>query len=50
MAALYGPPPKVSWLRCGNQPTAEVERRLRANVGLIVAFGSDANEACLEIF
>ena len=23
MAALYGPPPKVIWLRCGNQPTTE---------------------------
>ncbi len=50
MAALYGPPPKVIWLRCGNQPTAEVERRLRSNVGLIVAFEGDENQACLEIF
>lgn len=49
MAALYGPPPKVIWLRCGNQPTAEVERRLRENAMVIVAFGSDANAACLEI-
>ena len=21
MATLFGPPPKVIWLRCGNQPT-----------------------------
>ncbi len=50
MAALYGPPPKVIWLRCGNQPTTEIERRLRSNVGSIVAFATDANQACLEIF
>jgi predicted nuclease of predicted toxin-antitoxin system len=29
MAALYGPPPKVIWLRCGNQPTQEIESLLR---------------------
>jgi predicted nuclease of predicted toxin-antitoxin system len=27
MAILYGPPPKVIWLRCGNQPTTTVEQR-----------------------
>jgi predicted nuclease of predicted toxin-antitoxin system len=26
MAAVLGPPPKVIWLRCGNQPTSTVER------------------------
>ena len=49
MAALYGPPPKVIWLRCGNQPTAEVERRLREDAALILAFGSDVSASCLEI-
>jgi len=29
MAALYGAPPKVIWLRCGNQPAAIIERLLR---------------------
>ncbi len=24
LAAAFGPPPKVIWLRCGNQPTATV--------------------------
>ena len=23
LAALYGPPPKVIWLRCGNQPVMD---------------------------
>jgi predicted nuclease of predicted toxin-antitoxin system len=48
MAALYGPPPKLIWLRCGNQPTVEIERRLRANAELIIAF-AEGDEACLEI-
>ena len=29
MATLYGPPPKVIWLRCGNQPTRTIEQLLR---------------------
>ena len=29
MAAVLGPPPKVLWLRCGNQPTTAIERLLR---------------------
>jgi len=29
MATLFGPPPKVIWLRCGNQPAAAVEKLLR---------------------
>jgi len=28
MAAVLGPPPKVIWLRCGNQPSTAVERLL----------------------
>ena len=30
LAALLGPPPKVIWLRCGNQPTRTIEALLRA--------------------
>ena len=29
MAALYGHPPKVIWLRCGNQSTQTIEKLLR---------------------
>ena len=49
MAALLGPPPKVIWLRHGNQPTAAIEQLLRKHAEAIVAFGSDA-AACLEIY
>jgi len=50
MAALYGPPPKVIWLRCGNQPTEFVEKLFRDHVEAIVAFVKDANTACWEIY
>jgi predicted nuclease of predicted toxin-antitoxin system len=38
MATLYGPPPKVIWLRCGKQPTEAIERRLREHAEAIAAF------------
>jgi predicted nuclease of predicted toxin-antitoxin system len=50
MAALLGPPPKVIWLRCGNQPSVVVENLLRNQAVTIAAFGLDANAACLEIY
>jgi len=42
MAAHYGHPPKVIWLRCGNQPVATVEelsklRDLRLAAGITPA-------------
>jgi predicted nuclease of predicted toxin-antitoxin system len=49
MAAVLGPPPKVLWLRCGNQPTAAVERLLRQRFEAIEAFENDQS-ACLEIY
>jgi predicted nuclease of predicted toxin-antitoxin system len=49
MAALYGPPPKVIWLRGGNRPTAAIEALLRRHVELTQAFVSDHETACLEI-
>jgi predicted nuclease of predicted toxin-antitoxin system len=50
LAALYGPPPKIIWLRCGNQPTAFVEKLLRHQVESIAAFAADAEAACWEIY
>ena len=50
MAALLGPPPKVIWLRCGNQPTAVVEALLRNQAAAIAGFGLDATAACLETY
>lgn len=50
MATLYGPPPKVIWLRCGNQPTRVIEQRLRDNADDIGAFEQEAAAACWEIY
>jgi predicted nuclease of predicted toxin-antitoxin system len=49
VASLLGPPPKVIWLRCGNQPTLAVEVLLRERVEVIAAFAHD-EAACLEIY
>ena len=49
LAALRGPPPKVVWLRCGNQATATVARLLREHGEAITTFERDA-AACLEIY
>jgi len=50
MSALYGPPPKVIWLRCGNQSTAFVERLLRDHAETIILFEQDDTAACWEIY
>lgn len=49
MAALYGPPPKMIWLRGGNRPTAAVEETFRRNHALILDFARDEAVACLEL-
>ncbi len=50
MAAFLGPPPKVIWLRCGNQPTAVLEDLLRSHSVAISGFDLDEPSACLEIY
>jgi predicted nuclease of predicted toxin-antitoxin system len=50
LATLYGPPPKVIWLRCGNQPTSAIEQRLRDHADAIAAFEEDDTAACWEIY
>jgi predicted nuclease of predicted toxin-antitoxin system len=50
MAALYGPPPKVIWLRCGNQPSAFVAKLLRDHAESIAVFIADEEAACREIY
>ena len=49
MAGLFGLPPKVIRLRCGNQPTATIEALLRRHADLILEFERD-HSACLEIY
>jgi len=49
LAAVFGAPPKVTWLRRGNQPTAATEGLLRRHRDAIEAFAA-APAACLEIY
>lgn len=49
MAALYGSPPKVIWLRCGNRPTNHIEKLIRDRAQTIAAFEHDSIASCLEL-
>lgn len=50
LASLLGPPPRVIWLRSGNQPTAQMAALLRRYADAIGAFEDDADAACFEIY
>jgi predicted nuclease of predicted toxin-antitoxin system len=50
MAAHYGHPPKVIWLRCGNQPVVTIEALIRRHAKNISEFDQNTAAACLEIF
>jgi predicted nuclease of predicted toxin-antitoxin system len=47
---LYGSPPKVIWLRCGNTPTSNVELILRSGVEAIQELIDSATLDCLELY
>lgn len=49
LSQLYGFPPKVIWLRCGNTATSNILHLLITNHELLVAFGADDLVACLEL-
>ncbi|GAB4214959.1 MAG: DUF5615 family PIN-like protein [Synechococcales cyanobacterium] len=46
---LYGSPPKVVWLRCGNTPTYQVEALIRAGQEAIQELLDNPNLHCLEL-
>lgn len=50
LSGLRGPPPKVIWLRRGNQATSAIEQMLRREVEAMLAFDQDGDVACLEIY
>lgn len=50
MAALMGSPPKVIWLRAGNQSKTVMATLIRRHAELINAFGNDDDTACLEVY
>jgi predicted nuclease of predicted toxin-antitoxin system len=47
---LYGAPPKVIWLRCGNAPTSNVESILRCGVETIQEFMDNSGLDCFELY
>ena len=50
LSSLRGFPPKLIWLRCGNQKTAQIEKLLRDHYQQILGFDKDPTAACLEIY
>jgi predicted nuclease of predicted toxin-antitoxin system len=49
LSCLHGWPPKVLWLRCGNQPSRAVEHLLRVHYADILLFESNPTAGVLEI-
>jgi len=47
---LYGNPPKVIWLKCGNKPKWYVLGLLLNNQEQIKAFYEDDESSCLEVY
>lgn len=47
---LYGSPPKVIWLRCGNTPTSNVEEILRFGAEAIQELIDSVTLDCLELY
>ncbi len=47
---LFGSPPKVIWLRCGNAPTIQVESILRSAEIIIQDFLNNPDFHCLELY
>ena len=47
---LFGSPPKVVWLRCGNAPTKQVEALIRTGNEAIQKLLNDTNLHCLELY
>lgn len=50
MSLVYGFPPKVIWLRCGNSSTKNIENILKNNSDAIKDFLDNKNHSCLELF
>jgi predicted nuclease of predicted toxin-antitoxin system len=50
LSCLRSHPPKVIWLRCGNQRTIAIESLLRRQYDRISSFESDPVLGCIEIY
>ena len=50
MSALFGAPPKIILLRCGNQPTQFVAKLLHDQADVLQKFEQDNAASCWEIY
>ncbi|PID34143.1 MAG: hypothetical protein CR976_01830 [Thiotrichales bacterium] len=50
MSVLYGFPPKIIWLKCGNQPKQIILAKLLDNYTAIESLSTDAVISCMEIY
>jgi predicted nuclease of predicted toxin-antitoxin system len=50
LSILHGAPPKILWLRCGNQPTTVIEQLIRDYATGIDEFANDDTLSCLELY
>ncbi|HAJ62315.1 MAG TPA: hypothetical protein DCP31_26260 [Cyanobacteria bacterium UBA8543] len=46
---LYGSPPKVVWIQCGNAPTNQVEALIRSGAEAIQELLNNPDLLCLEL-
>jgi len=49
LAALYGSPPKIVWLKCGNRPWQFIANLLLAQQDKLVEFDKDSSASVAEI-
>ncbi|MHB8623497.1 MAG: DUF5615 family PIN-like protein [Sulfuricaulis sp.] len=47
---LYGYPPKIIWLKCGNTSTRNILEILKQRHDDVLAFESDSESGCLELY
>ncbi len=47
---LYGVPPQVVWLRCGNSTPKQIESLLRDNAGAILELLENGTASYIELF
>ena len=47
---IRGAPPKIIWIRCGNQPLAETEQRIRACAQAIAILETNSDLEIVEVW
>ena len=49
LSALYGHPPKIIWLKCGNQPRRRIVEILLSIRDDVYIFANNPDLSCLEV-